>query len=317
MTGIDISHHQTAVPDGDWEFVVVKATEGVDFVDPMFLSHWKVAARFPRRGVFHYARPGDGHDGHEQAAFFADTAMARGFQPDVDIWQLDIEGEKNEGVPAALWQRFIDAFMETALAQLGRVGFLYIGWPFYQGIFDKTDLKRLGEHNWWLPSYGANDGAVHPFDDDVPTEFVVIHQFTSVTPDGAKFDQNRVVDTNKWAALTGSAARMSAHPGEDEHMRLIPRRAVAHPAFEGRIGYIKFDVAKKTLVSFNGIDFDRRQDPKVWKFTQGFGLVSAQLLLPVSSELSYGETPDGTAVVITDDHDGGTFALPYKQLAPQ
>ena len=100
-------------------------------------------------------------------------------------------------------------------------------------------------------------------------------------------------------------------------MRLIPRRAVAHPAFEGRIGYIKFDAAKKTLVSFNGIDFDRRQDPKVWKFTQGFGLVSAQLLLPVSSELSYGETPDGTAVVITDDRDGGTFALPYKQLAPQ
>lgn len=98
-------------------------------------------------------------------------------------------------------------------------------------------------------------------------------------------------------------------------MRLIPRRAVAQGALPGRVGFIKFDPATKTLLSFNGIDFDRNQDPKVWKFAEGNGIVSAQLLLSLHGPVSYGETPDGGAVVITDDHDGGTFALPYKETS--
>ena len=98
-------------------------------------------------------------------------------------------------------------------------------------------------------------------------------------------------------------------------MRLIPRRALAHPKFAGRVGYIKFDPESKTLTSFNGIDFDRNQDPKVWKIVEGFGVVAAQLQLPARGPLSYSESPDGSAVIVTDDRDGGTFALPYRELA--
>jgi hypothetical protein len=312
MTGIDISHHQTEVPLGDWEFVVVKATEGITHVDDLFDAHWNAAKHFPRRGVFHYARPGNGHNGHEQATFFANTARAQGFQPGVDMWQLDIEGEKNEGVSPELWRTFIDDFMPSALDQMGPFGFLYIGWPFYTGIFGASDLSRLREHHWWIPAYGANDGKVHPFKADVPAELVVIHQYASKSPEGKKFDHNRIVDTKRWSTLAGAPARAQ----EDEDMRLIPRRAVAHPAFAGRIGYIMFEPTTKTLTSFNGIDFARNADPHTWKFTEAFGLVTAQLLLPVSDRLSYAESPDGSAVVITDDRDGGTFALPYKELAP-
>ena len=53
-----------------------------------------------------------------------------------------------------------------------------------------------------------------------------------------------------------------------------------------------------------------------WKIVEGFGVVAAELQLPVRGPLSYSETPDGSAVIVTDDRDGGTFALPYKELAP-
>jgi hypothetical protein len=312
MTGIDISHHQKTFPDGDWEFVVVKATEGASHVDPKLDKYWDAASRFPRRGAYHYARPNDARDGPEEAAFFQRTMLARGFRPGVDMWQLDVEGKRNEGVAPGTWRTFIADFMEAALRDLGAFGFLYIGFPFYRGIYGASDLDPLRQFNWWLPAYGKNDGAVHAFRSNVPSELVVIHQFTSA----GHLDRNRVVDQRKWATLNGATS--AATPAIDEEvidMRLIPRRALAHPKFAGRVGYIKFDPASKTLTSFNGIDFDRNQDPKVWKIVEGFGVVAAQLQLPARGPLSYSESPDGSAVIVTDDRDGGTFALPYRELA--
>ena len=131
-----------------------------------------------------------------------------------------------------------------------------------------ADFAVVRRFNWWLPSYGPNNGAVHPFKSNVPSELVVIHQFTSFEG----LDRNRIVDTHKWAALTGAATTLtSANDEEVIDMRLIPRRAVAHPKFAGRVGYIKFDPASKTLTSFNGIDFDRHQDPKVGRSSRASG----------------------------------------------
>jgi hypothetical protein len=315
VTGIDISHHQKVFPEGDWDFVVVKATEAIHHVDERFHSHWDNAARFPLRGMFHYARPLLGSAG-TQVEHFAETALGRGFRPGIDMWQLDVETAKNESVTNDQWRGFINDFMPACLDRLGRFGFLYIGMDLYPHVF--PDFTPLHSFNWWLPAYGKNDGRVHPFDDNVPVDLVVIHQFTSVTTAGVGLDQNRIVNQDRWNALVhGTASMRSPQPSEDDDMRLIPRRAVAHPSHSGRIGYIKFDPNTKTLTSFNGIDFDRHTaDPHVWKFAQLGDVVTAQLQLPVRGPLSYAETPDGRAVVITDDHDGGTFALPYLEVAP-
>jgi hypothetical protein len=136
----------------------------------------------------------------------------------------------------------------------------------------------------------------------------VIHQFTS----HGHLDQNRVVDTATWHALLGDAGGPDRE--EESDMRLIPRRALARPPADGRIGYIKFEPSTRTLMAFNGIDFDRSHNPAAWKITDGANVVSAQLQFALRGPLSYAETPDGTAVVITDDSDGGTFALPYREL---
>jgi lysozyme len=58
--GIDVSHHQGAI---EWpllreqgvDFAYIKATEGGDFVDPMFARNWREAkAANVRRGAYHF-----------------------------------------------------------------------------------------------------------------------------------------------------------------------------------------------------------------------------------------------------------------------
>ena len=100
---------------------------------------------------------------------------------------------------------------------------------------------------------------------------------------------------------------------EADPMILIPRRAVAHPAFAGRDGYLTFDPTSKTVTSFNGIDL---QEPTGFKITRGYGCVVAVLTEPTNGTLDFAETADGTCVVITASGDGGTFRLPYAQVAP-
>lgn len=102
-------------------------------------------------------------------------------------------------------------------------------------------------------------------------------------------------------------------PPEADPMILIPRRAVAHPAFAGRVGFLTFDPASKTVTSFNGIDLE---EPEGFTVTRGFGCVVARLTEPTEGQLNFAENADGTAVVITAAGDGGTFTLPYTQVAP-
>lgn len=75
--GIDISHHQGTI---DWEelrqeklsFVVIKATEGGDYIDPRFAENWANSNREGyRTGAYHFYRLCK--DGKEQAANFVKT----------------------------------------------------------------------------------------------------------------------------------------------------------------------------------------------------------------------------------------------------
>ena len=72
--GIDVSRYQgridwAAVRDAGTQFAFVKATEGGDYVDPMFAENWRGARRAGvPRGAYHFmywCRPA-----HEQAAWF-------------------------------------------------------------------------------------------------------------------------------------------------------------------------------------------------------------------------------------------------------
>lgn len=187
--GIDISGYQPTDVSGDWDFIVVKSTEGTRVTNPRVDAQWRNAARAPRRGLYHYARPGLS-SGAKQAFAFSDDALARGFRPGVDMWQLDCEGQLNDGVGGAAWRAFVDQFMLIATSRLGKAGTIYSGMYFY-----RADIVPE-RFNWWVPAYGPNDGAVHPLPAKLQN-VVLIHQFTSV---GA-LDRNRVVDQVRFDAM--------------------------------------------------------------------------------------------------------------------
>ena len=76
--GFDISHYQESVDfeaaynDGNLRFVYIKATEGLDYLDPLFSDHYTSAtdAGFVRGG-YHFAH-GD-ESATDQAHFFAEN----------------------------------------------------------------------------------------------------------------------------------------------------------------------------------------------------------------------------------------------------
>src|ERR1700679_4105731 len=65
ILGIDISHYQNDVDFAKLKaagisFVFIKATEGVDYVDPNFSTYWKAAKAFGiPRAPYHFFHPGD------------------------------------------------------------------------------------------------------------------------------------------------------------------------------------------------------------------------------------------------------------------
>lgn len=183
--GVDISGYQPEDVPGNWEFIVVKITEGNYESNHNQAAQWRNAAR-TTRGVYHYARIGRG-GAVQQADFFCDRALQLGFTPGTDIWQLDAEDGLNNGVTNEQWQQYVTVFMDRALQRLGPRGFLYAGWYF---VLSHGLQDHIRKYKWWLPAYGPNDGVAHPFPPGVPSELVVIHQFTS----HGNLDQNHIID---------------------------------------------------------------------------------------------------------------------------
>lgn len=197
--GIDISGVQPAEVPGDWLFVVVKTTEGLSVVNPLASQQWAFAQRSPFRGLYHYARPHPGAgalSGLAQAKVFADDALTRGFRKGVDLVQLDCEQTGNENVSSADWSAFVPAFMDSVLARLGALSFVYVGRFFHADVFGP--LVQHGRYNWWLPDYGPNNGQVHPLAAGV---LPVIHQYSSA----GGLDRNVIANPAAWSMLTHGA----------------------------------------------------------------------------------------------------------------
>jgi hypothetical protein len=196
MIGVDISAAQPNFPTpwyAQWGFVVCKATEGHDYHDPTFTAKFFDAQRFcSHAGAYHYARPGDGFNGVQQADFFADTVLAAGFRPGFDIWQLDCETKDNEGVAPGRWREFIASFMHQATTRLGSKGTLYAGYYFWLNQLG-GDHAILAPYRWWLPWYGPNDGEIH-----LPTALLPQHPFIQQFTSHGGLDRN-VVDDGAWS----------------------------------------------------------------------------------------------------------------------
>lgn len=162
--GIDVARYQG---DIDWasvyragvSFAFIKATEGGDFIDPMFKDHWRESKRAGvRRGAYHYfyfCRPAE-----EQARWFI-----RNVPRDSSALPHVLDMEWNHMSPTCRLRpdgetvrREADRFLDILEAHYGRRPLVYTTVDF----FADTGIGRLRGTEFWLRSVAGHPRQVYP-----------------------------------------------------------------------------------------------------------------------------------------------------------
>ena len=150
IQGIDISHYQGTIK---WqslppaiEFVIIKATEGLTYTDPLLAEHINGASAKPIPwGAYHFFRPKD--DAATQAEHFlaATGHWQSPLRPILDIEVVD-------GVDSETLRKGVQTWIEQVTAARGCAPLIYASRTFYDDYlgeaFDSTAF--------WLAEYSGN-----------------------------------------------------------------------------------------------------------------------------------------------------------------
>lgn len=151
--GIDVSRYQSLIA---WEevkkmkvqniklgFVFIKATEGVDLVDPYFKRNWQKAKGAGLvRGAYHFFNPKK--DGKIQAQnFFEHVKIESGDLPPV----LDIE--KGWNLPAEKLQKEIQKWLDAMEQAYGVKPIIYT----YVTFYEKYLKGKFDDYPLWIAHY--------------------------------------------------------------------------------------------------------------------------------------------------------------------
>lgn len=166
ISGFDVSHHQGQI---DWnaaarsgrEFVVLKVSEGVGYVDPLFAANRDGAAAAGLVVVlYHFARAGDPI---AEANYFCSRVGAlRAGESVVLDWEV------TTGDPVA-WGK---AFLDRVQASLGVKGLIYLNQS-TAARFDWSPLVKA-DYGLWLAVYDGS--ASQPTSTEWP--FVAVKQYS-------------------------------------------------------------------------------------------------------------------------------------------
>lgn len=205
--GIDISSHQAGlnVPAIWADFVIVKATEDDDYVNPYMVSQAQATLGASKRlGFYHFARPGDAA---AQARYFVSAVGA--LRAKATLW---LDWEANAVAQGPGWAK---TFLDTVKALTGATPGIYMNGSAVNGydwsaVASQYPLWYAGGPNY--SDYGASYS-----DPAVPNVSYwgqpLIHQYTE---DGrlpgysGTLDLNRLRDRAAWDRMVGGGAPASA-----------------------------------------------------------------------------------------------------------
>lgn len=205
--GIDISSHQAGLNVAAlWaDFVIVKATEDDDYVNPYMVSQANATLGASKRlGFYHFARPGDAA---AQARYFVSAVGS--LRSKATLW-LDWEADAVAQGPG--WAK---TFLDTVKALTGSTPGIYMNGSAVNG-YDWSAVAR--EYPLWYaggPDYNAYGQAYS--DPAVPSVSYwgspLIHQYTE---DGrlpgynGTLDLNRLRDRATWDRMIGGGQATAA-----------------------------------------------------------------------------------------------------------
>lgn len=172
ILGIDVSHHQgkvdhQKVAKSGMKFCIVKATEGVGYVDPRFEENIKDIHRVQGQGdtyypgAYHFARPdsvGGSADGRAEANDFCDAIervcgdVEENFLPPALDFEKYSESDEKDNIP------WIEAFIETVEQRLGRRPMIYTGRNVWRYEVGNTD--HFIDYALWLVYYTSRPAPI-------------------------------------------------------------------------------------------------------------------------------------------------------------
>lgn len=204
--GIDISSYQAGLNIGAlWaDFVIVKATEDDDYVNPYKDSQASATLGASKRlGFYHFARPGDAS---EQARYFVDSV--RGYVGRATFW-LDWEADAVAQGPS--WAK---AFLDAVRSLTGSTPGIYMNGSALNG-YDWSSVAA-SYPLWYAGGPDYSDYGTSYSDPAVPNVSYwgapLIHQYTE---DGrlpgysGTLDLNRLRDRAAWDRMVGGGSSSS------------------------------------------------------------------------------------------------------------
>ena len=216
--GIDISSHQSGLNVAAlWaDFVIVKATEDDDYVNPYMVSQANATLGAGKRlGFYHFARPGDAA---AQANYFV-TAVGS-FRSKATLW---LDWEANAVAQGPGWAK---TFLDTVKSLTGSTPGIYMN----GSALDGYDWSAVASQYplWYAGGPDYSDYGTSYSDPAVPSVSYwgqpLIHQYTE---DGrlpgynGTLDLNRLRDRAAWDRMigggaSGSVAAQAAASGEPQ-----------------------------------------------------------------------------------------------------
>lgn len=205
--GIDISSHQGGlnVPAIWADFVIVKATEGDDYVNPYMVSQAQATLGASKRlGFYHFARPGDAA---AQARYFVSAVGA--LRAKATLW---LDWEANAVAQGPGWAK---TFLDTVKSLTGATPGIYMNGSAVNGY----DWSAVASQYplWYAGGPNYSDYGSSYSDPAVPNVSYwgqpLIHQYTE---DGrlpgysGTLDLNRLRDRAAWDRMIGGGASASA-----------------------------------------------------------------------------------------------------------
>lgn len=241
LRGSDISHYQSSIPSGD--FCILKATEGLDYVDPSFAGWWKtLGQRGTLRGAYHFAHP----DNSPTAEADHFLKVVRPVLRPGDWVVLDHEKPGSSPAHDAAWARAWCAHVEAA------VGYSPVVYSFLS-FAREGRCAGLGDRPLWIADPSAPVG--HPRV-PAPWHSWVMHQYSETGGIDHDVFQGTADDWRKLGGLKPTPAPPTPHPSptpttEDDMptgLLLNGSKAVTPISFKRgaykEVGFIASDVAQ-------------------------------------------------------------------------
>jgi len=155
VQGFDVSHWQRGVIFGEAKesgrkFAIIKATEGVGYVDPWFERNFDAAREAGViRGAYHFARVSKSQrmtiseDAKQEADHFCKTVLDAGFDDNDLPPTLDIEWDKRaKGVKSREIITWCKVFLARVEELTGRIPIVYTGKNYWRYKLAKTNELR-------------------------------------------------------------------------------------------------------------------------------------------------------------------------------